>query len=213
LTRPVDLPPPPDPDPFLDPLAAAVVAEVVERGERASIAGVAARAGVSEREFRDRFASVEDCAVDAFERHIKAFERRAGAAFNARPDWRSALRAAAYETADFMEENPALLRFGITGVLAMKSEMARVRREEAFVFCSNLIDRGREEPGAEVDDRDAAMFAIGSIVQLLTHRLQEDGPVEPHAIVPEMMYTVVRTYLGDEAARAELTLPRPARAS
>jgi hypothetical protein len=57
------------------------------------------------------------------------------------------------------------------------------------------------------------MFAIGSIVQLLTYRLQSGGPVEPAAIVPEMMYAVVRAYKGEEEAREELTLPRAVAAS
>jgi hypothetical protein len=59
-------------------------------------------------------------------------------------------------------------------------------------------------------DDSAAMFAIGSIIQLLTYRLQSGGPVEPHAIVPEMMYAVVRAYKGEEVAREELELVRPA---
>jgi hypothetical protein len=90
----------------------------------------------------------------------------------------------------------------------MKSEIARISREEVFFFCGALIDLGRTEPGADVpDDMSAAMFAIGAIVQLLTRRLQGDSPIEPHATVPEMLYTVVRTYLGEEAAREELTPP------
>jgi AcrR family transcriptional regulator len=210
MKQPVDLPPAPERDPDQDPVALAVVAEVAERGQDASVAGLLARAEVSPEEFAARFASVEDCAVDAYERFIAVFERRVGGAFNAQPDWRSSLRAAAYETADWIVENPQLVEFGNTGVLQMKSEIARIRREEVFFFCGALIDLGRTEPGADVpDDMSAAMFAIGAIVQLLTRRLQGDSPIEPHATVPEMLYTVVRTYLGEEAARQELTLPRP----
>jgi hypothetical protein len=52
------------------------------------------------------------------------------------------------------------------------------------------------------------MFAVGAIIQLLTHRLQSDAPIEPHAMVPAMMHIVVRVYLDEEAAREELELPR-----
>lgn len=76
--------------------------------------------------------------------------------------------------------------------------------------CGGLIDLGRVESSEVEPDESAAMFAIGSIVQLLTYRLQSGGPVEPHAIVPEMMYAVVRAYKGEEEAREELTLSRPA---
>jgi hypothetical protein len=210
MRQPIDLPSPPRPDPIHDPIALAVAAEVVERGDEASVLGLLAREGVTEQEFTARFASLEDCAVDAYERFIADFERRIGTAFNAGTDWRISLRAAAYEAADWMTENPQLVPFGMTGVLGMKSEIARVRREELFVFCGNMIDLGRNEPGAEVgEDKAAAMFAIGSILQLLTHRLQQKDDIDPHRIVPELMYTVVRTYLGEEIAREELTLPAP----
>lgn len=183
----------------------AVVAEVLERGELAGAGGVAERVGQSAESFYAVYGSIEECAVDALELFIDAFKRRVGRAFNSQPGWRRSLRAAAYETADFMEENPELLRFGITGVLQVKSELARVRREELFVFCAGLIDRGRTEPNALVDDDgSAAAFAVGSIAQLLTHRMQSGVPIEPHAIVPEMMFAVVRLYLGEEAAREEL---------
>lgn len=210
--EPIELPSPPAPDPYRDPIALAVVAEVCERGEWASEAGVIARAGVSASAFYDRFATLEDCVLDVYERFIAAYERRIGEAFNAQSDWRSSLRAAAYETAAWMEENPELVGFGIIGVLQMRSELVRVRREEAFIFCSRLIDLGRSEPGSQADDDgSAATYAIGSITQLLTHRLQAGVAFSPHRIVPEMMYGIVRTYLGDAAAEEELILPRPSR--
>jgi hypothetical protein len=208
VKAPVELPPAPDPDPFRDPLSLAVAHEVFERGERASTAGVIARADVPESVFHQRYATLEDCALDSFERFIADFERRVGEAFNAGSDWRDSLRASAYEAADWMEENPELVSFGMAGVLHMNNELARVRREEVFVFCGDLIDLGRTEPSDIEADEAAAMFAIGSIMQLLTHRLQSGGPVEPHAIVPEMLYAVVRAYKGEDVAREELSLPR-----
>jgi hypothetical protein len=204
----VEVPPAPDPDPYRDPLSLGVVEEVFERGRQASVAGVIARSAVPAKEFHRRYDSLEDCALDAYERFIASFKRRVGEAFNAGSDWRDSLRAAAYETADFMEESPALVGFGMTGVLQMNSELCRVRREEVFAFCADLIDRGRTEPSDVEADEAAAMFAIGSIIQLLTFRLQSGGPVEPHAIVPEMMYAVVRAYKGEDVAREELSLPR-----
>jgi AcrR family transcriptional regulator len=209
MRTPIELPPTPELDPYGDPLALAVVSEVCQRGAAASVAGVAARAGVSAGEFSARYTSVEDCALDAFERFIAAYERRIGMAFNSRPDWRSSLRASAYETADFLRESPELMSFGMTGVLRMKSELLRVHREEVFVFCGQLIDLGRSETGSLANDGSAAVYAIGSIMQLLTHRLQAGVDFDPHKVVPEMMYSIVRVYLGDEAAEEELLLPRP----
>jgi AcrR family transcriptional regulator len=188
----------------------ALVMEVYECGEAASEAGVIARAGVSPSLFAERFGTLEGAAIDVLERLIADYNRRIGKAFNAQSDWRSSLRASAYESADWIEENPEVVSFGMTGVLQMKGELIRVRREEAFFFSAHLIDLGRTEPGSRADDDDGATatFAIGSILQLLTQRLQSGVDFDPHKVVPEMMYSIVRAYLGDAAADEELALSR-----
>ena len=208
---PIELPPPPEPPPEDDPIAAAVVAEIVEKGyEATSVDDVVRRAGVSREEFDSRFASLEDCAVETFEQLSADFERRIGAAFNRQLDWPSALRAAAYETADWMEENPQVVSFGMVELLKMPGEMGRVRREETFSFCARMIDSGRtasENPQALPEA--APTFAIGAITQLLTHRLQEEAVISPTAVVPELMHRVIGIYLGPEAAEAEWSASRP----
>lgn len=211
MIQQVELPPAPQPDPYRDPLSVAVVSEVFERGAEASVEGVIRRSERPSSDFYARYTTLEDCAVDSYERFIAAFKRRVGGAFNGGSTWRDSLRAAAYEVADFMEESDQLTHFGMTGVLQMNSEIARVRREEVFVFCAELIDMGRSEPSQIEVDEAAAMFAIGSIIQLLTFRLQTGGPIEPHAIVPEMMFAVVRAYKGEAEAREELEMLEEAR--
>jgi AcrR family transcriptional regulator len=208
---PVELPPPPEPDPYGDPLSVAVVEEFYERGyENVTVEDVVRRAGITRVQFDHCFADLDACALDVYERFIAAFERHVGSAFNRHCEWRPALRSAAYATADWMVENRALVGFGMLEVLKMKSEMPRVRREEVFGFCAQMIDRGRDERSAQGEILDSAStVAIGSIMQLLTHRLQDGAEIDPHAITPAMMYGVVRSYLGEEAAQEELTLPRP----
>lgn len=204
----IELPPAPVIDPDNDPVALALVAEAADRGyESVTVDDVVRRAKVTREKFFRRFTDLENCALQIYEAHIAAYSRRAGGAFNRHSEWRAALRAAAYETADWMEEDPRRVRFGIAEVLKLKSEMARVRREETFVFCARMIDAGRSfAPDPEAIPKAASMIAIGSVVQLLSHRLQAGEPIRPRAIVPEMMFGVVRTYLGDEAAREELAM-------
>jgi hypothetical protein len=205
----IALPPAPDPDPYRDPVTLALIAEVFEHGTEAGIEGMLTRHGLEEATFRARYDTFQDCAVDCYERFTAAFKRRIGGAFNAGSQWRDSLRCAAYETADLLEESPELAYFGTTGVLQVNSELARVRREEVFVFCAELIDLGRTEPSGIKIDESASVFAIGSIMQLLTFRIQTGAPIEPHATVPEMMYAAVRAYKGEEVAREELELPDP----
>jgi AcrR family transcriptional regulator len=211
MRRPIDLPPWPEPDPHKDPVARAVVDEALELGPGMSAAGIARRADISIDEFHERFAGPDECLLDSFDRLCADFEHRVGAAFNSHAEWRSGLRAAAYETAAWLEENPQQTKLGAAGVLRAGNEMARIRRESLFVYCAEMIDLGRQASSdPDAIPESAATVAIGSIIQLLAHRLQQGVPFDPWKVVPEMMYGVVRVYLGDEAADEELTLPPPA---
>jgi hypothetical protein len=210
VLSPIELPPAPDPDPFSDPLARALVAEVDERGGEASLPGVLDRSGATAAEFHRRFPDFDACLVDTYERFIASFERAVATAFNRHEEWRTALRAAAYAATDWMEASPDLMEFGAVGVLTTRNEMARVRREQVATFCGELIERGRAAaPNPGHVPEAAALIAVGSILHLLTKRIQEDDEIDLAAMVPELMYGIVRTYLGEEEAREELTLPRP----
>jgi AcrR family transcriptional regulator len=200
-----------EPSPFEDPIAIAVVDVVVERGyESTTTEEIAARAGVTIDEFHQRFSDKEDCALRCFEAFIADWRFRVDRAYSAFPDWPRNLRAAAYEVADWMDENPNLTRFGVVEILKAENEMLRVRREEALTYGAELIDRGR---GAAADPslipKAAPLIAIGSVVQLLTHRLQTGAAVETTEMVPPLMYMATRPYIGEELAREELTMSRP----
>jgi AcrR family transcriptional regulator len=209
--RPIELPAQPDPDPFADPIALALVSESYEAGyPSVEVDDVVRRAGIPATEFYERFVDLDHCALDTFERLNADFQRRVGEAFNREADWRSALRAAAYETAHWFEEHPRASRFGTAEVLRMRNEMVRVRREEVIAFCTEMIDRGREAaPDPDAVPEGASTVAIGSIVQFLTRRMQEGVEIRFAEAARESLYGVVRTYLGEDAAREELATPLP----
>jgi hypothetical protein len=209
--KPIELPAVPDPDPFSDPISLAIVAESYDWGYPSlEIGDVGRRAEITVDEFHRRYVDLDHCALDTFERLNADFQRRVGDAFNRQSDWRTALRAAAYETASWFEEHPRATRFGTIEVLRMRSEMVRVRREEVIAFCAEMIDRGREAaPDPQAVPEGASTVAIGSIVQFLTRRMQEGIEIRFSEAARESLYGVVRTYLGEEAAREELSMPLP----
>lgn len=204
-------PRPPEHDPFDDPLAVALVDVVAERGyEAATIEEIVERANVTRADFGRRFRDKEDCVQRCFEAFTEDWHFRIDSAYCAFVDWRTSLRAAAYEVADWMTENPNLVRFGMVEVLKAKNEMIRVIREDAVRYGADLVDRGRQSVADPAAVPDAApLMAVGSIVQLLTHRLQTGVAVEPRNSVPPMMYMATRPYVGEEVAREEFGLPRP----
>jgi AcrR family transcriptional regulator len=192
-------------------LPAALVEVIAERGYAATdVASVIERAGVEREEFYRRFADKEDCVQRVFEAFVEDSLWEVRGAFDAQTSWRDALRAAAYAAADWMNEHPRTARFGGVDVLYVRNEMIRVRREEVFQYCAGLIDRGRAEvpdPGAVPEA--APIMAIGAVAQILTQRMQQSEDLETWRMVPELMSRAVLPYLGEEAAREELTMPRP----
>jgi AcrR family transcriptional regulator len=192
------------------PLGCAVVTVINERGyELASVDGFIERAGISRAEFEREFSGKADVTLRVMEAFIGEFRSRVATAFDSEPTWPDNLRAAAYEAARWLTENPRTTRFGMV-TSADAGDMPRARREEIFRWCAGLIDEGRRvAPDPAAVPAAASLIVIGAVAETL--RRQQEGTVSADtvAIVPQMMYAAVRPYLGEEAARAELSIPPP----
>lgn len=193
------------------PISAAVMATIFDRGyAEASVAEFARRAGIANVEFESHFTDKGEATLRVFEAYIDEFVERVGGAYAKVPGWPDNLREAAYETARWILDHPAVTWFGMVGVLEA-GDMARARRDQVFRWTASLIDAGRTaapDPGAV--PRSAALMAVGAIAEAL-RRSQEDGlEINLAATLPRMMYAAVRPYLGEDEARAELTIPLPA---
>lgn len=181
-----------------------------ERGyDDVSVAEVAARAGGSAADFESHFASKLACAVAILEGIAESNLRAVRGAFDAEPSWPDSLRAAAYAHAEWILANPEKMRFGLLETL-WASELTGALRDSLFGEYVAMIDAGREvapDPGSI--PAFAAEGAVGSITEVITRRLGHGRLEEMLKLVPEMMYLAVRPYLGEDAARRELTMPRP----
>jgi AcrR family transcriptional regulator len=197
---------------FGHPLAAAVIEVVAVRGYgEASVEEIVARARVPREEFDLHFADKADAVLRVFESYIDDFKRRAEHAYRSAPAWPENLRAAAYEFVSWIEDHPYAYRFGMVRILEA-GEMARLRREELFNWCAALVDAGRETaPDPAAVPGAAPLIAIGRVIEIATRHAGGVLEADPGATVPELMYAAVRPYLGEEAARAELSMPPPGR--
>jgi AcrR family transcriptional regulator len=191
-----------------DVIASALVDLVGERGfDETSAADVIWRSGVTSQEFFRRFADLEACALFSLEILLDLFKARLERAYAAAPDWRQGMRAVAEEIARLTSESPTRFRFAMVESLKAKDEMLRVRREEGFIYAEQLIDQGRlSAPDPDAVPRAAAAIIAGSVAQLLTRRLRGGANRDPFEIVPQIMFLVVRPYLGYAAACEELEL-------
>lgn len=181
-----------------------------ERGyDAVGVADIVERAGGSAAEFEALFPSKLACAVAALEGIAESNLAAVRGAFDKESRWPDSLRAAAYAHADWILENPEKMRFGLLETV-WASELTGALRDHLFGQYIAMVDAGREV----ADDPDSipdstALVVVGSITEVIARRLGKENGRELIDLVPEMMYLAVRPYLGEEAARRELTIPPP----
>lgn len=184
---------------------------VLEHGyEGTTVEMVIERAGVQRSDFFRYYESKQDCCLQLFLEHIEEFDQAISEAVAEHDDWRDSLRAAGYaagrHTRDWLPE----ARFDYLHMLEV-GEIAQAHRDAYMERLVDLIDAGRQE----LDDpssmsRDVATEVLGSVHRLLTKMLHEgDDMSSVNETTPGLMYLVTRPYVGEEAAREELTIPPP----
>jgi AcrR family transcriptional regulator len=192
------------------PIATELFAATYERGyEAVTVEELIVRAGMRREEFDRSFEGKTELTIKVFGAYTDDFKERAGRVFESIPTWPDNMRAAAYETARWIQENPESVWFGMVGVLGAP-DMVLIQREETFMWAVRVIDAGRAlAPDPEAVPAAAPLMAVGAIAETL--RRQQEGTLEETIVgaVPKMVSAAVRPYLGEEAARRELSIPPP----
>jgi AcrR family transcriptional regulator len=191
------------------PLAGAALAAVREHGyEAITTEDILERAGVGREEFERAFDGKEDLVTLVIEAQIEAFVERVSGAYASVEGWPGNLRAAAYETARYVRDNPDMTWVATIGVMRER-ETARAYRDRVFRWASGMIDAGRGVAAdPEAIPASAPLVAVGGIADVLRRNFEGAG-VPVSESLPRMMYAAVRPYLGEEAASAELGIPLP----
>jgi AcrR family transcriptional regulator len=185
-----------------------------ERGyDAVSVEDIVERAGATRRDFSAIFASKEYCAVAVLDELANDSLQMVQAAYDREAQWPDSLRAAAHAMARWIVENPKGVRFGMVDML-WAGELAKATRDSFFRHYSRMVDGGR----AVAKDPESippftAEGTIGSISEMLARRVQRGQADNPYDFIPELMYLAVLPYLGEEAARRELTMPAPEQAT
>lgn len=190
-------------------IEAATTAVCAERGYAgADLAAVLERAGVGEEEFHRHFADLEDCLCAVVQAGTEELLARSAAVFADRQGWRNQLRAFAYVMLDFLCEDPDRARVMVVESPAL--ERAREIRDQGRAALAALIDLGRLEiPDPSSVPPNVAEVTAGAISNRIQIAIEADDFPALETMVPELMYTAVRPYLGLEAALEEIDAPRP----
>jgi AcrR family transcriptional regulator len=188
----------------------AMIDLVLEHGyAKTSVAMVCERAGVDRADFEVRFADKADCAAQIFDRWSPKYLRQVWGAYESHQAWRDGLRAAGYASASFFERYSREVRFCLVE-MTRAGDVHQAKAEQIVRSAVEMIDAGRSElDDPESMTRSTAEWVAGSFMQMALKRLSESGELHVRELVPELMYTAVRPYLGEEAALQELSIPAP----
>jgi AcrR family transcriptional regulator len=191
-------------------LHAALVDLCFERGLRAvTVAELCARAEVSEADFFDLYADLEDAFCDFYKEEVDRMVVAIGRAAEGIEDWRERMRAIAYAIYRELARDERVTNF-VTTEVNVAGERARRIQLEGVTPWLETLDQGRaEDPRAAGLSRGTAeAVTSGILAQLYAAALKGPLPPEREA-VPEMMYLALLPYLGPEVAREELEIPPP----
>lgn len=192
------------------PLTDALIAMVREHGyEGAGLAEILERANFDRAAFEREFDGKEDLVLRVVDAISDDFRSRVVDAFETEAEWPATLRAAGWEMARWILDNPESVWFGMVGVLDA-GDMVLTRRRELFLWCTTLVDAGRAlAPDPTAVPPLAPLMSVGAVVELL-RRGAEGQPLQGVVgAVPFLLYGAVRPYLGEDAARRELSIVPP----
>jgi AcrR family transcriptional regulator len=201
-------------------LLAATVAAIQELGyERATVAQITRRAGVSRRTFYELFTNREECIAGVLQSAASALQRELEAQDIGGLAWRERMRQGLWAILCFLDREPLLARVAVVDTqcgsgLVLAAREAIIRRLVA------LVDEGRGEKTAAACSQLTAEGVLGATVAIIYQSLvrqdqvRDTRPDKPlGGLFAELLGVILLPYLGPGAARREQArrTPSPAR--
>jgi AcrR family transcriptional regulator len=173
-----------------------------EIGYRAvTVEQVLSRSGVSLEQFEAEFGDLESCFVAAYEAEADVLCQGMLDAAARAGDWRSGTRAALEMLLRFVSERPAVARALIRDVHVVGGG-ALAKHEEVLTRLTAAVARGAGLPEEQL--AWTSSFIVGAVEGVLSSRLARGETKELTALLPELMYLIVASFEGREAAAQEL---------
>ncbi len=188
-----------------DRIIEAFIEIVAERGyEKTSLEAVVDHADVDGEAFHHYFEDKAACFAAAWNSVSESYMPRALAAYEGASGWREQMRAVGQAMLAHLTEHPDHGR-----ILFVEGpepgEPARTPLDPNVEVFIELIDRGRQEmEDPDLLTRATAEGIAGAVNERIAECLKRGADDELPRLVPELMYLVVRPYLGAEVAAEEL---------
>jgi AcrR family transcriptional regulator len=169
-----------------------------EVGYRAvTVEQVLSHSGVSLEQFEAEFGDLESCFVAAYEAEVDVLCEAMLEASACTEGWRAGARAALETLLRFVSERPAVARALIRDVHVVGGA-ALTKHEE--VLGRLALALGKESDLPEEQLAWTASFIIGAIEGVISGRLARGETEDLQELVPELMYLIVASFEGRDAA-------------
>ena len=173
-----------------------------EIGYRAvTVEKVLSHSGVSLDEFEAEFGDLEGCFVAAYEAEADVLCEAMLEAAGRAKGWRAGIRAALETLLGFVAERPAVAKALLRDVHVVGGS-ALAKHEETLERLTAAIGRG----GGLSEEQLAwtSSFIVGAVEGVLTARLTRGETDDLPSLLPELMYLIVASFEGRDAAADEL---------
>ncbi|HEX6601202.1 MAG TPA: TetR/AcrR family transcriptional regulator [Solirubrobacterales bacterium] len=167
------------------------------------------RAGVDREFFEREYGDLKACFLRGFEVELQRFHDRLDPIRNSDAPWRERVWRTGYELLRLFKEDEKATHFLVVEVRTAGEQALLLFGAEINAMV-DLIDEGRGVTAhpEEVTRATAEQITGGFFNHLYALFSQGDLPPEEE-IIPQLMYTAVLPYLGEEAAVRELSAPPP----
>jgi AcrR family transcriptional regulator len=180
---------------------------------------VTTRAGVSESVFYDIFASLEECYRAAYEQGLRRLSQTVAQAVRHREHWLERVRCGLVAMLGFFEDEPRWARLLVLETSVSGPVIFDCRRR-LHGLLGSLVDAGsgiaEHHLGAVADGAPMPLPAltgelvVGGVFSVIRTSMLEGADCGLVGLAPQLMSFIVRPYLGQAAARAELAgTPQP----
>jgi len=173
-----------------------------EIGYRAvTVEQVLSHSGVSLEQFEAEFGDLESCFVAAYEAEADVLCEAMLEAAGRADGWRAGTRAALERLLRFVAERPAVARALLRDVHVVGGS-ALVKHEEVLARLTAAVGGSAKLPEEQL--AWTSSFIVGAVEGVVSARLARGETDDLLALLPELMYLIVASFEGREAATAEL---------
>jgi AcrR family transcriptional regulator len=172
-----------------------------------SIEEIIGTAGVSRRTFYDHFRGKEEAFLAALEMASDELVERIRLAYEAADGFAAAIRDGLGTFLQFLADEPRYADLLIVEVLAAGPEPLARRNRIMDAFAA-LVRQGAEGlPATTRPPELAAETIIGGIYEVVFSRVLQGKATELPKLVPDLAYSLMQPYVGDDVARREAAKP------